>query len=72
MAIRLKTPPLCAYHVVWCLKYRRRVIGGRTEARLKARAVSGQRRPGEVRAFAGHPVEGVAPLRVGAEVCGPL
>lgn len=25
----------CAYHVVWCPKYRRRVIGGRMEARLK-------------------------------------
>jgi REP-associated tyrosine transposase len=24
----------CAYHVVWCPKYRRRVIGGRMEARL--------------------------------------
>jgi putative transposase len=25
----------CAYHVVWCPKYRRPVIGGRMEARLK-------------------------------------
>ena len=25
----------CAYHVVWCPEYRRRVIGGRMEARLK-------------------------------------
>jgi putative transposase len=25
----------CAYHVVWCPKYRRRVIAGRMEARLK-------------------------------------
>lgn len=25
----------CAYHVVWCQKYRRSVIGGRMEARLK-------------------------------------
>ena len=25
----------CAYHVVWCPKYRRRVIGGRMEQRLK-------------------------------------
>jgi len=25
----------CAYHVVWCPKYRRRVIGGPMEARLK-------------------------------------
>ena len=25
----------CAYHVVWCPKYRRRVIGGRMEARLQ-------------------------------------
>jgi putative transposase len=25
----------CAYHVVWCPKYGRRVIGGRTEQRLK-------------------------------------
>jgi putative transposase len=25
----------CAYHVVWCPKYRRRVIGGLMEARLK-------------------------------------
>ena len=25
----------CAYHVVWCPKYRRRVIGGRMEVRLK-------------------------------------
>ncbi len=25
----------CAYHVVWCPKYRRRVIGGRMAARLK-------------------------------------
>ncbi len=25
----------CAYQVVWCPKYRRRVIGGRMEARLK-------------------------------------
>ena len=25
----------CAYHVVWCPKYRRKVIGGRMEARLK-------------------------------------
>ncbi|ORW77383.1 transposase [Mycobacterium riyadhense] len=25
----------CAYHVVWCPKYRRRVIGGRMEERLK-------------------------------------
>jgi putative transposase len=25
----------CAYHVVWCPKYRRRVIGGRMEQRLR-------------------------------------
>jgi putative transposase len=25
----------CAYHVVWCPKYRRKVIGGRMELRLK-------------------------------------
>ena len=25
----------CTYHVVWCPKYRRRVIGGRLEDRLK-------------------------------------
>ncbi|MEB3071969.1 IS200/IS605 family transposase [[Mycobacterium] vasticus] len=25
----------CAYHVVWCPKYRRKVIGGRMEDRLK-------------------------------------
>lgn len=25
----------CSYYVVWCPKYRRRVIGGRMEARLK-------------------------------------
>jgi hypothetical protein len=25
----------CGYHVVWCPKYRRTVIGGRMEARLK-------------------------------------
>jgi putative transposase len=25
----------CAYHVVWCPKYRRPVLGGRTEERLK-------------------------------------
>lgn len=25
----------CAFHVVWCPKYRRRVLGGRVEARLK-------------------------------------
>ena len=25
----------CAFHVVWCPKYRRRVIGGPMEARLK-------------------------------------
>jgi putative transposase len=25
----------CAYHVVWCAKYRRGVIGGRMEERLK-------------------------------------
>lgn len=25
----------CAFHVVWCPKYRRRVIGGRMEQRLK-------------------------------------
>ncbi|WP_079585894.1 IS200/IS605 family transposase [Mycobacteroides abscessus] len=25
----------CAYHVVWCPKYRRKVIGGRMEERLK-------------------------------------
>lgn len=25
----------CEYHVVWCPKYRRRVIGGRMEVRLK-------------------------------------
>lgn len=25
----------CAYHLVWCPKYRRRVIGGRMEQRLK-------------------------------------
>jgi putative transposase len=25
----------CAYHVVWCPKYRRAVLGGRTEERLK-------------------------------------
>lgn len=26
----------CAFHVVWCPKYRRRVIGGRMEQRLQA------------------------------------
>ena len=25
----------CAYHVVWCPKYRRKVIGGRMEQRLR-------------------------------------
>lgn len=25
----------CAFHVVWCPKYRRRVLGGRVEDRLK-------------------------------------
>jgi putative transposase len=25
----------CGYHVVWCPKYRRKVIGGRMEVRLK-------------------------------------
>lgn len=25
----------CVYHVVWCPKYRRKVIGGRMEVRLK-------------------------------------
>ncbi|UQX10592.1 IS200/IS605 family transposase [Candidatus Mycobacterium methanotrophicum] len=25
----------CAYHLVWCPKYRRKVIGGRMEQRLK-------------------------------------
>lgn len=25
----------CAYHVVWCPKYRRKLIGGRMEVRLK-------------------------------------
>jgi putative transposase len=25
----------CAFHVVWCPKYRRRVLGGRIETRLK-------------------------------------
>jgi putative transposase len=25
----------CAFHVVWCPKYRRRVLGGRIEDRLK-------------------------------------
>jgi putative transposase len=25
----------CAFHVVWCPKYRRRVLGGRVEQRLK-------------------------------------
>lgn len=25
----------CAYHIVWCPKYRREVIGGRMEVRLK-------------------------------------
>ncbi|WP_226351917.1 IS200/IS605 family transposase [Pseudonocardia sp. ICBG601] len=25
----------CAFHVVWCPKYRRRIIGGRMEQRLK-------------------------------------
>lgn len=25
----------CTYHVVWCPKYRRKVIGGRVEQRLK-------------------------------------
>jgi putative transposase len=25
----------CAFHVVWCPKYRRRVLGGRCEVRLK-------------------------------------
>ncbi|WP_031159350.1 IS200/IS605 family transposase [Streptosporangium roseum] len=25
----------CAFHVVWCPKYRRRVLGGQIEARLK-------------------------------------
>lgn len=25
----------CAYHLVWCPRYRRRVMGGRMEERLK-------------------------------------
>src|ERR1700730_5954131 len=31
----------CAYHVVWCPKYRRKVIGGRMEQRLKEIIVEG-------------------------------
>src|ERR1700737_3540700 len=31
----------CAYHVVWCPKYRRKVIGGRVEQRLKEIIVEG-------------------------------
>src|SRR5271156_3629114 len=31
----------CAYHVVWCPKYRRRVIGGPMAARLKEIIVEG-------------------------------
>ncbi|MET7402753.1 IS200/IS605 family transposase [Dactylosporangium sp. NPDC005572] len=34
---RRSTPVVfqCAFHVVWCPKYRRRVLGGRIEDRLK-------------------------------------
>jgi putative transposase len=39
VGVRLRTNAniafACAYHVVWCPKYRRRVIGGPMEARLK-------------------------------------
>lgn len=39
MAVALRTNAniafQCAFHVVWCPKYRRRVIGGRMEERLK-------------------------------------
>jgi putative transposase len=39
VGVRLRTNATiafqCAYHVVWCPKYRRPVIGGRMEARLK-------------------------------------
>lgn len=39
MAVTLRTNAniafQCAFHVVWCPKYRRRVIGGRMEQRLK-------------------------------------
>lgn len=39
MAVTLRTNRniafQCAFHVVWCPKYRRRVIGGRMEDRLK-------------------------------------
>jgi putative transposase len=39
MAVTLRTNAniafQCAFHVVWCPKYRRRVIGGRMEDRLK-------------------------------------
>lgn len=39
MAVTLRTNSniafQCAFHVVWCPKYRRRVLGGRIEARLK-------------------------------------
>jgi putative transposase len=39
MAVTLRTNSniafQCAFHVVWCPKYRRRVLGGRIEQRLK-------------------------------------
>ncbi|MFB9877324.1 IS200/IS605 family transposase [Planobispora siamensis] len=39
MAVTLRTNSniafQCAFHVVWCPKYRRRVLGGQIEARLK-------------------------------------
>ncbi|MEU7899083.1 IS200/IS605 family transposase [Nonomuraea sp. NPDC049152] len=39
MAVTLRTNSniafQCAFHVVWCPKYRRRVLGGLIEARLK-------------------------------------
>ncbi|WP_184720908.1 IS200/IS605 family transposase [Streptosporangium saharense] len=39
MAVTLRTNSniafQCAFHVVWCPKYRRRVLGGRIETRLK-------------------------------------
>ncbi|MFD8534045.1 IS200/IS605 family transposase [Streptosporangium canum] len=39
MAVTLRTNSniafQCAFHVVWCPKYRRRVLDGRIEARLK-------------------------------------
>ena len=30
-----KTVYSAKYHIIWCPKYRRRVLGGRSEARLK-------------------------------------